>query len=73
MRASINALTAALIVGVIMGLALTPDGRGWLRNPTLMLGSANASASPPAPQVVATVARREPDQPHRPSAQLAAK
>lgn len=44
LRASINALTAALIVGVIVGLALTPDGRGWLRNPTLLLGSANASA-----------------------------
>ena len=66
MRASINALTAALIVGVIMGLALTPDGRGWLRNPTLMLGSANASASPPAPQVVATVARPEPVVPAAP-------
>ncbi|WP_415015372.1 DUF459 domain-containing protein [Brevundimonas sp.] len=66
MRASINALTAALIVGVIMGLALTPDGRGWLRNPTLMLGSANASASPPAPQVTAAVARPEPVAPAAP-------
>ncbi|MFN4296733.1 MAG: DUF459 domain-containing protein [Brevundimonas sp.] len=70
MRASINALTAALIVGVIVGLALTPDGRGWLRNPTLMLGSANASAGvsagPPAPQVVATVARPEPALPAAP-------
>lgn len=54
LRASINALTAALIVGVIMGLALTPDGRGWLRNPTLMLGSANASASPQATTAVVT-------------------
>lgn len=53
MRASINALTAALIVGVVLGLALTPDGRGWLRNPTLMLGSANASASPSASVSVA--------------------
>ena len=54
MRASINALTAALIAGVILGLALTPDGRGWLRNPTLMLGSANASASPPAATAAVT-------------------
>ncbi len=47
MRAGINALTAALIVGVVIGLALTPDGRDWLRRPTLMLGgTANASASP---------------------------
>ncbi|MDO9607119.1 MAG: DUF459 domain-containing protein [Brevundimonas sp.] len=49
MRAGINGLTAALVVGVVIGLMLTPDGRGWLRHPTLMLGgSANASASPPA-------------------------
>lgn len=55
LRAGINAVTAALVVGVLIGLALTPDGRGWLRRPTLMLGgAANASASPePA---VATVA-----------------
>ncbi len=45
LRASINAVTAALVVGVVIGLALTPDGRGWLRRPTLMLGGeANASA-----------------------------
>jgi hypothetical protein len=50
LRAGINGLTAALVVGVVIGLALTPDGRDWLRHPTLMLGgSANASASPPAP------------------------
>ncbi|WAC59104.1 DUF459 domain-containing protein [Brevundimonas sp. SL130] len=48
MRAGINGLTAALVVGVVIGLMLTPDGREWLRHPTLMLGgSANASASPP--------------------------
>lgn len=48
LRAGINAITAALVVGVVIGLALTPDGRGWLRRPTLMLGgAANASASPP--------------------------
>ncbi|MFC0633025.1 SGNH/GDSL hydrolase family protein [Brevundimonas balnearis] len=47
MRAWINGLTAALLVGVVLGLMLTPDGRAWLRHPTLMLGgSANASASP---------------------------
>lgn len=41
-------MTAALVVGVLIGLALTPDGRGWLRRPTLMLGgAASASASPP--------------------------
>jgi hypothetical protein len=49
LRAGINGLTAALVVGVVIGLMLTPDGRDWLRHPTLMLGgSANASASPPA-------------------------
>jgi len=48
LRAGINAVTAALVVGVLIGLALTPDGRGWLRRPTLMLGgAANASAGPP--------------------------
>jgi len=48
LRVGINGLTWALVVGVVIGLALTPDGRGWLRHPTLMLGgSAVASASPP--------------------------
>ena len=52
MRAGINAVTAALVVGVLIGLALTPDGRGWLRRPTLLLGgAASASASPPPPTV----------------------
>ena len=46
-RANINSLTAALLVGVGIGLVLTPDGRAWLRHPTLLLGSsANASAGP---------------------------
>ena len=63
MRAGINALTVAFVVGVLAGLVLTPDGRAWLRHPTLMLGgSANASAPasvaaevapPPAPLVAA--------------------
>ena len=45
MRAGINALTLAFVVGVVAGLALTPDGRQWMRNPTVMLGGeANASA-----------------------------
>ncbi|WP_029415087.1 SGNH/GDSL hydrolase family protein [Brevundimonas bacteroides] len=49
MRAGVNAVTAALVVGVGIGLALTPDGRAWLARPTLMLGdAANASASPPS-------------------------
>lgn len=48
LRTGINGLTAALVVGVVIGLVLTPDGRQWLRHPTLMLGgSASASASPP--------------------------
>jgi hypothetical protein len=47
LRAGINTVTAALVVGIVIGLALTPDGRGWLRRPTLMLGGmANASAGP---------------------------
>lgn len=54
MRAGINSLAVALVLGVLIGLALTPDGRHWLRNPTLMLGdSANASASPPPAPVAA--------------------
>lgn len=47
-RAGINALTVAFVVGVLAGLMLTPDGRAWLSNPTLMLGgqaSASANAS----------------------------
>ena len=49
MRAGINSLTAALVVGVLIGLAMTQDGRSWLRQPTLLLGgSANASDSGPA-------------------------
>ena len=46
MRA-INALTAGLLIGGVLGLAATPDGRAWLRRPTLLLGGgANASALP---------------------------
>ena len=45
LRAGVNALTVTFLVGVLAGLLLTPDGRQWLRNPTVMLGDrANASA-----------------------------
>ena len=45
LRAGVNALTATFVVGVLAGLLLTPDGRQWLRHPTMMLGDrANASA-----------------------------
>jgi len=48
---AINALTAGLLIGGVLGLAATPDGRAWLRRPTLLLGGgANASApSEPTP------------------------
>ncbi|GAA0652868.1 hypothetical protein GCM10009101_28320 [Brevundimonas lenta] len=36
------------MVGVIAGLALTPDGRAWMRQPTLLLGD-RAEASPATP------------------------
>lgn len=70
MRAGINALTIAFVVGVVAGLALTPDGRAWMRHPTLLLGdkaaaSAPGMASEPAdapdrPEAVATVAAPAP-------------
>lgn len=49
MRAGINALTAIFAIGVLAGLALTPDGRAWLRNPTIMLGDKAAASAPPSP------------------------
>lgn len=49
LRAGINALTAIFVVGVLAGLALTPDGRAWLRNPTVMLGDRAAASAPPSP------------------------
>jgi hypothetical protein len=56
-RANINTLTAALVIGVGIGLVLTPDGRAWLRHPTLLLGSsANASAAAEPAPVVPVVA-----------------
>ena len=57
MRAGVNALTVTFGVGVLAGLLLTPDGRDWLRHPTVMLGDrANASAPPSAPAPVAVPA-----------------
>ncbi len=57
LRAGVNALTVAFLAGVAAGLLLTPDGRQWLRNPTVMLGDrANASAPGPAPLEVPAAA-----------------
>lgn len=39
------------MVGVLAGLVLTPDGRAWLRHPTIMLGDKAAASAPPAPVV----------------------
>lgn len=55
MRAGINALTAIFLIGVLAGLALTPDGRAWLRHPTILLGD-RAAASAPLPSSVAAPA-----------------
>lgn len=64
MRAGINALTVAFVVGVLAGLLLTPDGRAWLRHPTLMLGGqANASASPADAAAATAVVEAEPSVP----------
>jgi len=49
LRAGVNALTATFVVGVLAGLVLTPDGRAWLRHPTLMLGDRAAASAPLAP------------------------
>ena len=51
MRAGVNALTATFVVGVLAGLVLTPDGRAWLRHPTIMLGDRAAASAPPAPTI----------------------
>jgi hypothetical protein len=62
LRAGINALTAIFVIGVLAGLALTPDGRAWLRKPTLMLGDKAAASAPAAvaPALVAPVAAAVP-------------
>ena len=59
MRAGINALTAIFLIGVLAGLALTPDGRAWLRHPTILLGD-RAAASAPLPTSVAAPAAAAP-------------
>lgn len=61
MKVGINALTAVFVVGVVAGLALTPDGREWMRRPTLLLGGQAAASAPPSAEaetapVVATPA-----------------
>ncbi|WP_420478766.1 DUF459 domain-containing protein [Brevundimonas sp. FT23028] len=53
MKAGINALTATFVVGVIAGLALTPDGRDWMRRPTLLLGGQAAASAPPSAEAEA--------------------
>ncbi len=68
-RAGINALTVAFVVGVLAGLLLTPDGRAWLSNPTLMLGGqANASAT--AAETAAVEAPTEVEAPVAPTSTL---
>ncbi|MDP3379704.1 MAG: DUF459 domain-containing protein [Brevundimonas sp.] len=72
MRAGINALTVAFVVGVLAGLLLTPDGRAWLSNPTLMLGGqANASAT--ATEAAAVEAPVEAEAPVAPPSSLKAR
>ena len=68
LRAGVNALTVAFLVGVAAGLLLTPDGREWLRHPTVMLGDrANASAPgmmpPEAPEAAPVVVTAPPPVP----------
>lgn len=48
MKVGINSLTAVFVVGVVAGLALTPDGREWMRRPTLLLGGQAAASAPPS-------------------------
>lgn len=55
LRAGVNALTATFAVGVLAGLVLTPDGRAWLRHPTIMLGDKAAASAPPAPAAPAVL------------------
>jgi hypothetical protein len=48
LKVGINSLTAVFVVGVVAGLALTPDGREWMRRPTLLLGGQAAASAPPS-------------------------
>lgn len=71
-RAGINALTVAFVVGVLAGLLLTPDGRAWLSHPTLMFGGqANASAT--ATETAAVEAPVEVEAPVVPTSSLKAR
>lgn len=56
MKVGINALTATFVVGVIAGLALTPDGRDWMRHPTLLLGGQASASAPPSAEAEAPLA-----------------
>jgi hypothetical protein len=56
LRAGINALTAIFLIGVLAGLALTPDGRAWLRHPTILLGDRAAASAPMTTSVAAPAA-----------------
>jgi len=53
LKLGINALTGVFLVGVVAGLALTPDGREWMRRPTLLLGGQAAASAPPSAEVEA--------------------
>jgi len=53
LKIGINALTAVFVVGVIAGLALTPDGREWMRRPTLLLGGQASASAPPSAETEA--------------------
>lgn len=74
MRAGINALTVAFVVGVLAGLLLTPDGRAWLSHPTLMFGGqANASATATASETAAVDTPVEVEAPVVPTSSLKAR
>jgi hypothetical protein len=73
-RAGINALTVAFMVGVLAGLLLTPDGRAWLSHPTLMFGGqANASATATASETAAVDTPVEVEAPVVPTSSLKAR
>jgi uncharacterized protein len=73
-RAGINALTVAFVVGVLAGLLLTPDGRAWLSHPTLMFGGqANASATATASETAAVDTPVEVEAPVVPTSSLKAR
>jgi uncharacterized protein len=73
-RAGINALTVAFVVGVLAGLLLTPDGRAWLSHPTLMFGGqANASATATTTETAAVDTPVEVEAPAVPTSSLKAR